>query len=200
MQSRCCWPPERLAPDFLCTLILDFLPQRGGVERALHDLIQLAPVVESVQLQSRGHVVINRHGGKRVRLLKHHAHAAPELRRRSSVVGVDLADPDPALHARIRNGLVHAIQAADKCRLSTPRGTNQGGGVVRHYLQIDVVQRLAFAVPGIQVLDLDSNTHRLCRSESTTPHSVAHGRDGGDNEDNEYEGPGPRLAVPVIVG
>src|SRR5579863_2427570 len=102
---------------FLVGLVLHFAPQRGGVEGALDDFIQLAAVAESVELQPRRHVVINRHRRERVRLLEHHAHAAAQLGRRGTVVSVDFADPYAAFHARVGNGLVHAIDAADERRL-----------------------------------------------------------------------------------
>src|SRR5579864_436412 len=149
-------------------MILYFVPQCRGLERLLHDLVELAPVVKPIELQAGRHVVVNRHRGKWIRFLKYHPDASAELRRRSPVVRIDFADADPALDSRIRNGFVHSIDAANKGRLAASRRTNQRGGMIRRHFQIDVVQGLTFAVPGIQALDLDSNAHKLCRSKSPT--------------------------------
>ena len=66
---------------------------------------------------------------------------------------------------------MHAIQAPDKCRLAAARRTDQRRSVIRRHVQIDVVQRLAFAVPGIQFLDLDSNAHiKQFRTSRAAPH------------------------------
>src|SRR5439155_13081477 len=90
-----------------------------------------------------------------------------------SVVGVNVSDANAALDAGFRNGLVHAIDAANKSRLAASRGPNQSGSVVRRHFQVDVIQRLTFAIPGIQALDLDSNAHKImplrtCRGELRT--------------------------------
>ena len=74
-----------------------------------------------------------------------------------------------------------------KCRFPAAGRTNQRRRVIRDHVQIDVVQRLAFAVPGIQVLDLDSNAHRLCRSKRTAAHDVADRGYCSDNQDNQYK-------------
>ena len=82
---------------------------------------------------------------------------------------------------------MHAIDAADKGGLAASRGTNESGSVVGRHFQIDVVQRLAFAVPGIQTLDLDSNAHKLCRSERAATDRVSHRRDCAHNQKNQHE-------------
>src|SRR6202011_3957264 len=105
----------------------------------------------------------------------------------STVVGVDFADADAAFDTSFGNGLVHGINAVDECRLAASRGTNQSGGVIGSHFQIDVVQCLTFAVPGIQALDLDSTAHRLCGSKRTTPDRDANRRDRRDDKNDENE-------------
>ena len=117
------------------------------------------PVVVSIQLQAGGHVVVNRHRGKRVGLLEDHADPAAQLRRRCAVIRVQLADLYLPLDAGLGAGLVHAIQAADERRLAAARRPNQRGGMIRLNLEVDVMQCLALAVPGIEILDLDSDAH-----------------------------------------
>ena len=59
---------------------------------------------------------------------------------------------------------MHAVQAADERGLAAARRTDQRGGVVGLHGDVDVEQCLGVAVKGIQMLDLDSNAHKLCRS------------------------------------
>src|ERR1700728_4315986 len=72
--------------------------------------------------------------------------------------------------------------------------------MVRGHFQIDIVKRLSLAVPGIQVFDLESNTHKLCRSERAAPNRVPHGGDRAYDEKDEDKRYRPSLAMPVIVG
>src|SRR4029077_2713023 len=104
--------------------------------------------------------------GKWVRLLKNHADAAAKLGWRGAVVSVEFANSDLALHASVGTGLVHTIQATDERRLATAGRADQRRGVVGLDFEVDVVECLAFSVPGIQVFDLDSDTHG--RSEEHT--------------------------------
>ena len=113
----------------------------------------------AVQLQAGCHILVDRHGRKRIRLLKHHADPAPQLGRRRTVVGVVLADLYFAFHSSFRRGLMHAIQATDERRLPAARRPNQRGRVVCLHIQVDVLQRLGLAIPGIQVFHPDSDTH-----------------------------------------
>ena len=56
---------------------------------------------------------------------------------------------------------MHAVQAADERGLAAARGTDHRRGVVRRHRHVDVVQSLGLAEPGIELVDLDSNTHSL---------------------------------------
>src|SRR5690606_8406513 len=57
--------------------ILHLVPERGAVERALHDRVELASPPDAVDARPEGHVVVDR-PGKWIRVLEHHPHALPE--------------------------------------------------------------------------------------------------------------------------
>jgi hypothetical protein len=95
---------------------------------------------------------------------------------------------------------VHTIETADESRLTATRRTNQRRGVIRCHIEVDVIQSLAFAVPGIQIVDLDSNARKLCRSESTTAHDVAHSCNRRHDENDQHQRSRPGVAQPFIGG
>src|SRR5438128_12118170 len=141
--------------------VFDFVPERGMGERTLHDFIQLAAIAEAIELQPSSHVVVNRHRGEWVRLLKDHADAAADLHGGGSVVNVKVTDAHAASGASFGNSLVHAVEAAHECGLPTTGWADDRGGMIGRHVHADIVERLSFAEPGVQVLDLDTNTHQL---------------------------------------
>ena len=54
---------------------------------------------------------------------------------------------------------MHAVQAAHKSGFAAARGADHGRAVVGGDRHVDVLQSLRLAEPGIQLVDLDSNTH-----------------------------------------
>src|SRR5712671_1013363 len=181
-------------------MIFYFVPEGGGVERLVHDVVELAAVAKTVQLEAGSDVVVDRHGGERVGLLENHSDLAAKLGGRGAIVGVDVADADAARDAGFRNSFVHAVQAADEGRLATAGRSNERGSVVGRHRYLNVVERLSLAVPGIQILDFDSDAHRLCGSEGTTANGEADGRDRGDDENNQDQRARPCLPVPFVIG
>ena len=91
MHRRCCWPPERLAPDFFLRSSLTSSQSAACLQRALDRLVEDAAVAEAVELEAAGDVVVDRHGGEGVGALEDHADAAADLDRRGVVVDVDVA-------------------------------------------------------------------------------------------------------------
>ena len=61
--------------------VLDLVPQRGKRQRTLDDFIQALALMEAIERQSGGHVVINRHRRKGIGFLENHADAAANLHR-----------------------------------------------------------------------------------------------------------------------
>ena len=133
----------------------------GERERALDDFVKAFAVVETVERQTGGHIVVNRHGGKRVGFLEDHADAAANLHCRSSVVDIHFADAHPARGPGFWNRLVHAVEAAHEGGLAAAGGTNHGGGVIGGHRHVDVLQSLGLAEPGVQLVDLDANAHNF---------------------------------------
>ena len=130
MQSRCCWPPERLAPDFFFRSSLtssqsaEFLSDFSTISS------RRLVVGVTVELEAGGHVVVDGHGGKGVGALEDHAHAAANLDRRGVLIDVEVADADSAGDPRDGIGLVHAVEAAHKGAFAASRGADQRRGVV----------------------------------------------------------------------
>src|SRR5581483_3109808 len=124
------------------------------------DLIQFPAIAKSIELESGGNVVINRHGGKGIGLLKDHSNPAPDARGRSSVVDVEITYPYPAGGPRIRNGFMHTVQAAHESGFVASGRSDDRGGVICRHRDGDVVKRLGFAEPGVQLFHVNANAHR----------------------------------------
>ena len=144
---------------FLVQRVFYLVPERGGLQRLMHDLVQLFAVPKAVQLEPGRHIVVDRHGRKRIRLLKHHAHAAAQLGGRGSVINAEVADEYFSFHPRLGNRLVHAIQTPNERGFPAARGTDERGRVVGLHGDVDVEQRLCLGVKRIQVLDCNSDAH-----------------------------------------
>ena len=159
MQRRCCWPPERLAPDFFFRSSLtsshsaEFLSDFSTISS------RRFAVGVAVELEAGGHVVVDGHGGKGIGALEDHAHAAANFDRLGVRVDVDVADADGAGDARDGIGLVHAVKAAHEGAFAAARGADQRRGVICRDVEIDVLQRVIGAVPRIQVCDFDADAH-----------------------------------------
>ena len=80
--------------------VLHFVPQRGAAQALLDDFIELLAVVDALDLQPVGDVLVDRFG-KRIRLLKDHA---------------DLAAQRDHIHIRVMNiDAVDANRPARRC-------------------------------------------------------------------------------------
>ena len=84
------------------------------MQRFVDYFIQLFAVAKAVELETGGNVVIDGHGRERIRLLKHHAHAAAQLGGRGSVINTEIADQYLAIDPRLGNGFVHAVETANE--------------------------------------------------------------------------------------
>ncbi len=83
MHSLCCWPPERLAPDFFLRCVFDFFPQRRLASETSPRSHPPLAIAHSIQLQSSRYIVVDGHRRKRIRFLKHHTDSPPHIHRRS---------------------------------------------------------------------------------------------------------------------
>src|SRR5580658_42394 len=174
--------------------VLDFIPERGAFQRFMDDLVQLLAVTKSVQLEPGSHVVVDGHGRKRIRLLKHHAHTAAQLGSRGSVVNAEVANAYLAIDTRLGNGFVHAVQTANERGLSTARRADERGRMIGEHSNVDVEQGLRLAVERIQVLDCNSDAHGwLSSCQSSVSYSDANRGDRAHDKNNQNQRSRPCL-------
>ena len=142
MQRRCCWPPDRPVPGSL-QAVLHLVPQPGPPQALLDDLVESALVRRKpMDARAVGDVLVDRSSetGWASGTPCRRGHAAATT---SSVAVVDVlpVDLDRAGHARDRDGVVHAVDAAQEGRLAAARGADEGGhGAFR---DVDATRRTA---------------------------------------------------------
>ena len=144
MQRRCCCPPESSRPERL-QLVLDLVPQGRAAERALDQLVHVAPI--AVDPRTPGDVVVDALG-ERIRLLKDHADPAPQ----DDGVDVGARDQiavkaDIALHACAGDQVVHPVEASEQGALAAARWADQGGDLVARDIDRDLLDRQGRPVP-----------------------------------------------------
>src|SRR5699024_7317826 len=139
-----------------CALPL-FVPEVRAPQRLLHELVPRgAGHAAAVELDAGQHVVADRHGGERVRLLEHHAHAAAHVDRVDlRVVDVLSVDLHPALGVRAGDDLVHAVQGAQEGGLPAAGGTDEGGHRAGADLDVDALHGEEVPVEDVEILDVD---------------------------------------------
>src|SRR6202022_2267661 len=156
----------------LARRVFYLIPKGGEAQRALHDFIQALALMKAIERQSGRHIVVNRHRGKLIGVLEHHADAAANLHGGSAIVDIHVANPHSAGGTRFRHRLMHAVEAAHECGFSAARRTDHSGGVIGRNRHVDVLQSLSLTEPGVQLVDLDAHTHSSVRSLKHTP--IAH--------------------------
>ncbi len=145
---------QRILPQ----LIFHFAPQRRRPQRALAGLIQHATIAHALQTQTVNHILIDRLG-ERIRALEHHADAPPQ--RRQILVRLHhrvAIEQNLTFDAAAINDVVHAIEAAQQRRFTAAGRPNQRRDAMLWDLQINVIQRLAFAVPQRQLVNGERNS------------------------------------------
>src|SRR5206468_855626 len=98
-----------------------------------HQRVQLALLAHSlVELGPGGHIVVDRHGGKRVGPLEYHADVGTNLYRIDApVVNVLIADPHITADASAGDDLVHTVDSPNKCRLAAAGRPDEGSDLIR---------------------------------------------------------------------
>ena len=104
---------------FLLEVVFHFVPKRGLLQRALDDLIEHLAIAEPVEPQTSGHVVVDRHGGKGIGPLKHHADAAADLDRRGLLV--DIRSPTRTVPVTRAMGLVSCMRFRQRTKVDLPQ-------------------------------------------------------------------------------
>ena len=128
----------------------------------VHNLVKLAAVAKTVQLQAGSDVVIDRHRGKWIRLLKHHTYMTSNVDSRRTVINFELTNSDTACNASVAHGFMHAVQAANESGLATARRSDDRRGVLGGHVHTDILEGLSLSEPGVQILDLDANVGGRC--------------------------------------
>ena len=133
MHSRCCWPPESANADCL-SLSLTSSHSAAWRERLLDDSSR--PLRRPVDARPERDVVVDRLR-ERVRLLEHHADAAPHLDRvdvaarrgrgRGTGAGRDTDAPG--------DEVVHAVEGAQQRALAATRRPDQRGDAVAVHVE-----------------------------------------------------------------
>ena len=115
--------------------------QRVDLAQVALDELGRVGHAQAVEAVAGEHVVADGHGGEGVRLLEHHAHAAPQPDRVDrAIVDVHPVELDAAAHARAGDVLVHPVQAAQEGGFAAPRGADDRGHLPLRDVEVDVVQ------------------------------------------------------------
>ena len=156
MHSRCCCPPDRLAPGRPSRVDTSSQSPASRSERSTAS--SSSALAGAVEPQPGGDVVTDRHGGERVGTLEDHADGPADIcGGEPGCVDVLAVEEDLALHPRAGHDLVHAVQRADERRLAAARRPDER----RHLLGLDdhgadVLDGLVGAEPGADVGRLDA--------------------------------------------
>ena len=136
----------------LVELIGYLFPEVGALERFFHDVIEVAFASHALQTRAKGDIIVDGFG-KRVGLLKNHAHAATEVDR-VDALGIDIVavERHGALDARTLDQVIHAVDAAQKRRLTAARRANEGGDGVFGDVEVEPRQRMKVTVPKVEIL------------------------------------------------
>ncbi|CAN4039898.1 YcxB-like protein domain-containing protein, partial [Dysosmobacter welbionis] len=144
--------------------VLHLVPDGGGAERVLHDLVQLGPGADAVGPGAVGHVVIDAHR-EGIGLLEHHADLLAQPGG-VHIGGVDVLPGvvDLPLNADARYQVIHPVQGLQKGGLSAAGGADQGGDLMLRNVDIHTVEGMVRPVPQIQVLYLNDGGHFVSSS------------------------------------
>src|SRR6195256_4633267 len=136
-------------------LVLDLVPQRAAAPRLLDAAVHLGPGNLLVEPDAERDVLIDRHR-KRRRLLEHHADPrAQQIEIELGIEHVGLIEHQPAGGALTRIKIVHPVEYPQQRRLSAAGRPDKGGDAVGAERQVDVLQRVVFAVVKIQAARAD---------------------------------------------
>ena len=159
MHSRCCWPPESDSAD---------ASRRSFTSSQMAAAFRLASTRDPQVFARRRHAVDAQAVGdvledrlrERIRLLEHHADAAPQVDdvdgRGVDVLAVDM---DGAFDPCAWHDVVHPVQRPQERRLAAPGRTDERGDLVRADPDRDLVEDAARPVVEIQLRDVDLGRH-----------------------------------------
>src|ERR1700716_3279855 len=132
-------------------LVLDLVPQRAAAQRPLDAAVHLGFRNLLVEPDAERDVLIDRHR-KRRRLLEHHADAgSQQIEIKLGIKHVGGIQHDLTGRALTGIEIVHAIEDPQQRRLAAAGRPDEGSDAMGTEREIDVLQRMVFAVVKIQV-------------------------------------------------
>ena len=138
MQSRCCWPPERLSA---LSFSRSLTSSQSAACRSARSTRSSRFVLPAEHARAEGDVVVDRLR-ERVRLLEDHADPLAHLDRVDvGAVEVLAVVEDRALDRGARDQVVHAVEAADERALAAAGRADERRDVVLVDLERDVLER-----------------------------------------------------------
>src|SRR5229473_784137 len=131
-------------------LVLDLVPQRAAAQRLFDAAVHLGLGNFLVEADAEGDVLVDRHR-KRRRLLEHHADPRPQqIEVETGIEDVGLIQHQLADRALSGIEIVHPVEDAQQGRLAAAGRPDEGGDAMGAKREVDVLQRMVFAVVEIQ--------------------------------------------------
>ena len=131
--------------------VLDLVPERRALERALHPLVEA--LLHPEDPRRPGNIVVDRLR-ERVRLLEDHPDSAADLDRLDIAIEVDAVVKHLSVEPEARHGVVHPVEAPDERALPATRRPDHGSDQTPGDVETDVFDRDVRAVASGQALDL----------------------------------------------
>ncbi|MPN09027.1 hypothetical protein SDC9_156315 [bioreactor metagenome] len=135
----------------LFQVVLHLIPEGGLRKRAFNDLIQLRLALGAVHSRAIGNVVVDGHG-KRVGLLKHHAHPlAQHVHFHPGGVDIFPVQQKSARDAAAGDEIVHPVKGFEQRGFAAAGRPDKGRHLSGGYPHGDVFERLKVGIPQIGI-------------------------------------------------
>src|SRR5882724_10270341 len=132
-------------------LVLDLVLQRAAAQRLFDAAVHLGLGDLLVEADAERDVLVDRHR-KRRRLLEHHADPRPQqIEVETWIEDVGMVQHQLAGGALPRIEIVHPVENAQERRLAAARRADEGRDAVGAKREVDVLQRVVFAIVEIQI-------------------------------------------------
>src|ERR1700730_16388074 len=131
-------------------LVLDLVPQRTAAQRLFDPAVHLGFGYLLIEPDAERDVLVDRHR-KRRRLLENHADAgAQQIEIELGIEDVGLVKHQLPGGALSRVEVVHPVENPQQGRLAAARRPDEGGDAVGAEREVDVLQRMVFAIEEVQ--------------------------------------------------
>ena len=141
--------------------VLDLVPEVGALERLLDDGVELALLADAVELQAGRHVVVDRHGGERVRAAGRPCRRCGGRSTGSTPEPYRFSSSSITLPSTRPPGVTSCIRFRVRRKVDLPQPDGPMKAVTERGLDghRDVVDGLVGAVVGGQAADVDALGH-----------------------------------------